>query len=98
MIALSVRCMTVRITGELPAAEVERTLYAVHFWARDTRNHRYRRDQLADPIRDLLEPQCSQARFTIPARYAFRDELSQELGDERETSRDCRSCFSARRR
>jgi hypothetical protein len=85
--------VTTRIAGELPAAEVEHTLNAVHFWARDTRNHRYRRDQLTDPARDLLEPQCSQARYTIPARYAFRDELSQELGEDRDRSRDCPACF-----
>ena len=88
------RGMTGWVTGELPPAEVEHALYAIHFWARDTRNHRYRREQLADPDRGLLEPECSQARSMIPARCAFRDELSDELGEARDRSQDCRSCFS----
>jgi hypothetical protein len=85
--------MTVRLTGELPAGEIEHSLFAIHWWARDTRNHRYLREQLEDRHCDFLQPECSKARFTIPARYAFRDELSPELGEDRERSRDCPSCF-----
>jgi hypothetical protein len=89
--------MTVRLTGQLSAGEVDDALYAVHFWTRGTQNHRYLREQINDPLVDFLQPECSKARFTIPARYAFRDELSQELGDDRDRTRDCRSCFSPRR-
>jgi hypothetical protein len=80
-------------TGNLSVAEVEYALYAVHFWARGAQNHRYLREQIDNPLVDFLQPECSRARFTIPARYAFRDELSQELGDDRDHTRDCRSCF-----
>jgi hypothetical protein len=81
------------ITGNLDAA-----LYAVHFWARDMQNHRYLREQVADLGCDFLEPQCTQGRFTSPTKYAFRGELSQELGEDRDRARDCHPCFSTRRR
>ena len=37
--------MGTRITGELPAEEVEHELYAVHRWERDGRNHLFDRAQ-----------------------------------------------------
>jgi hypothetical protein len=80
------------IAGELPAAEVERELYAVHFSARDTRNHRYLREQLADPDR-AYTPECTRHKYDIPQRWAWRDELSEELGDDRDHTRDCWPCF-----
>lgn len=86
------------IAGHLSAAEVDGVLYAVHWWACDTQNHRYRRDQLADPAQGLLEPQCTQGRGAPATKHAYRAELSQELGDDRDTSRDCHPCFSSRRR
>lgn len=89
--------MGTRISGDLTPLEVDDALYSVHFWTRGTQNHRYLREQIDNPLVDFLQPECSKARFTIPARYAFRDELSQELGDDRDRTRDCRSCFSLRR-
>jgi hypothetical protein len=84
--------MTVRITGELPPAEIEATLYAVHFWARDTRNHRFEREAVESSA-ETLWPKCTRGK-RVPQRTCFRDELSEELGDDRDTSRDCRTCFS----
>jgi hypothetical protein len=84
--------MTVRITGELASAEVEAALYATHFCTRDTRNHRYSRDQLADRDRAYM-PECTRHQYDIPQRWAWRDELSRELGDDRDKSRDCPSCL-----
>ncbi|MEV8610124.1 hypothetical protein AB0383_19730 [Amycolatopsis sp. NPDC051373] len=90
--------MTVRITGELPPAAVDTALYGVHFWAGDTRNHRYLRSQLDDPERDTFQPECTLSSFVIPRRWAFRSELSaDELGEDRDKTRDCRPCFRARR-
>ncbi|MET7993222.1 hypothetical protein ABZU76_20225 [Amycolatopsis sp. NPDC005232] len=90
--------MTVRISGELSPAMVERGLYAVHFWAVDTRNHRYMRSQLEDPDRGTFHPGCVLNSSMIPARWAFRSELStDELAEDRDKSRDCRVCFRARR-
>ncbi|MET7989863.1 hypothetical protein ABZU76_03030 [Amycolatopsis sp. NPDC005232] len=89
--------MTTRITGELTAVQVDAALYAVHFWAGDTRNHRYLRAQLEDGERDTFYPDCTLAAFVIPGRWAFRSELSEELGENRDRARDCRPCFRARR-
>ena len=99
MIAPSVRDMTVRvrIAGELSPAMVERSMFAVHFWAGDTRNHRYLRAQFGEPRRDTFRPDCTLGSLIIPARWAFRSELSHELGDDRDKARDCRACFRARR-
>lgn len=72
--------------------------FAIHFWAGDTRNHRYLRSQLEDPERHTLAPNCTLSSFVIPSRWAFRSELSQELGPDRDTSRDCRTCFREARR
>lgn len=88
--------MAMRLSGELPAGEVERAVYAVHFWAKDTRNHRYLRAQTEDLALDVLKPQCSRERYPIPGRWAFRSELSQELDDGRDRARDCRPCFRRR--
>ncbi|WP_326836225.1 hypothetical protein VSH64_15090 [Amycolatopsis rhabdoformis] len=74
-------------------SEAGEALFAVHFWAGDTRNHRYARAQLEDSRRDTFLPDCTPDGFVIPARWAFRSELSQELGADRDRSRDCRTCF-----
>ncbi|MGW4483788.1 hypothetical protein ACWEOE_08095 [Amycolatopsis sp. NPDC004368] len=90
--------MATRITGEFTANEVDAALFAVHFWAGDTRNHRYLRTQLEDDERDTFQPDCTLKRFVIPARWAFRSELSaDELGDDRDKARDCHTCFRTRR-
>ncbi|MEV8615885.1 hypothetical protein AB0383_49735 [Amycolatopsis sp. NPDC051373] len=89
--------MGTRITGELTAGEVDQALHAVHFWAGDNRNHRYLRAQIDDPDRDTFTPECTLSTFVIPARWAFRSELSQELDEDRDKARDCRPCFRARR-
>jgi hypothetical protein len=73
--------------------EAGEALFAVHFWAGDTRNHWYPRAQLEDDERDTFHPDCTPDGFMIPARWAFRSELSQELGADRDQSRDCRPCF-----
>lgn len=86
-----------KIAGELSADQVDQALFAVHFWAGDTRNHRYLRARLDDATRDTFTPECTLAAFVIPARWAFRSELSQELGEDRDHARDCRPCFRARR-
>ncbi|MEU4672785.1 hypothetical protein AB0F91_33680 [Amycolatopsis sp. NPDC023774] len=81
------------VTGERSPAMIERGLFAVHFWAGDTRNHRYPRAQLQDEARDTFSPGCTRDGVVIPARWAFRSELSQELGDDRDKAQDCRACF-----
>lgn len=86
------------ITGHLSAAEVDDAMYAVHFWAGDMQNHRYRREQLGDPAQGLKEPQCTQGRGTPATKHAYRRELSEELGADRDHARDCHPCFSTRRR
>ncbi|MDT8911739.1 hypothetical protein [Amycolatopsis sp. PS_44_ISF1] len=78
--------------GELPASEVDRLRYAVHFNAKDTRNHRYDREHLAVSDRPY-SPECSRYKYAIPARWAWRGELSEELGDDRDRTRDCPVCF-----
>lgn len=84
-----------KIAGELSAAEVDAALFSVHFWAGDTRNHKFLRNQTEDDARDTFDPACTD--YIIPARWAFRSELSEELGDNRDHSRDCRPCFRTRR-
>ncbi|WIX75780.1 hypothetical protein QRX50_30405 [Amycolatopsis carbonis] len=81
------------VAGELSPAMIERGLFAVHFWAGDTRNHRYLRAQLEDREQDTFSPGCTRDGVVIPTRWAFRSELSQELGDDRDKARDCRACF-----
>lgn len=84
--------MATHITGELPAAEVDAAVYTVRYWARDGRNHLFWRDEFGSPVTDVHEAQCTRGR-PIPARWAFRDELSQELGEDRDHTRNCWTCF-----
>ncbi|QRP43587.1 hypothetical protein [Amycolatopsis sp. FDAARGOS 1241] len=90
--------MAAKISEPGASADVgEAQQYAVHFWAKDTRNHRYLRAQLQDPDRDVLVPECAASGPVIPTRWAFRSELSQELGENRDRGRDCRPCFRGSR-
>ncbi|WP_326565056.1 hypothetical protein VSH64_24760 [Amycolatopsis rhabdoformis] len=72
-------------------------MFVVRFWAKDTRNHRYLRAELEDEARGTFQPDCTLSSFVIPARWAFRSELSEDLGENRDKARDCRTCFRARR-
>ncbi|WP_344854093.1 hypothetical protein [Amycolatopsis ultiminotia] len=81
--------MTMRITGELPAEDVTAVAYVVRRWAKDGRNHRFAREQDGA---EVCWPRCTRGK-PIPQRTCFRDELSPELGDDRDRSVDCRTCF-----
>ncbi|WP_329064856.1 hypothetical protein [Amycolatopsis sp. NBC_01480] len=82
--------MTV-IAGNLSAAEVDAAMYAVHRWEPDNRNHLFKRDQDGAGV-GAVWPKCTRGK-PIPQRTCFPDELSPELGDDRDHSQDCRSCF-----
>jgi hypothetical protein len=80
--------MGTRITGTLPEADQ----YIVLRWSRDGRNHRFERGQLR-PDAQAFWPKCTCGK-AVPQRTCFRDELSPELGDDRDTAQDCRTCFA----
>lgn len=88
--------MTIRITGELTAVEVEQAVFTARYWSRNECNHLYRTAEFDDPQHTVHLPECSRGQYTIPARWAFRDELSEDLGDDRNHARDCRACFRGR--
>lgn len=79
------------LCGELPAEDVAAATYVVLRWAKDSRNHRFERDQIGS---DVLWPRCTRGK-RIPQRTCFADELSPDLGDNRDRSEDCRTCFFA---
>lgn len=78
--------------GELPAEDVAAVTDAVHRWEKDGRNHRFERGQFTSG-QAAAWPKCTRG-VAIPQRTCFLDELSPELGDDRDRTNDCRPCFS----
>lgn len=72
--------------------EIDHAAYAVHYWSGDYRNHKYSRMLFRDPNNGVFAPHCI-SLYPVASRWAFLSELSEELGDDRDKSRDCFVCF-----
>jgi hypothetical protein len=78
--------------SELPAEDIDAETYAAYWCSRDGRNHLFERDQFTARA-DGFWSKCRRGK-NLPQRTVFRSEMSQdELGFDRDTSKDCRTCF-----
>jgi hypothetical protein len=88
--------MGTKITGQLPAHEVdriaERRLFEARFWSADSQVHLFRTTEFSEPDRGVFIPKCAE-QVAIPRRWAFPRELSEITPDELDHLRKCPGCW-----